>query len=250
MALGSVLVMLVLPCMAMTGAVSEEGSVCAHEWEHYSETRHGAAPVSIILEEATPEYHLYMRETPEAICRLCGAWSESCTRSGSYVPHAYTVQEWEYINDKMDVKFVMLCGVCGYRYEDTVETELICSGEAGSCLFGGICDQRKRAALYSSGLVLPAGDEAYPSEFAAGDKELLYALVYDPSAGTFQPGYRVFCPACGKPRLQSDVAASERFEESWNGLPAMTPDYMLTVGVPEGLPYQMIEQIRNDMNGG
>lgn len=241
-----VLLMVLIGLCSVVCATADSVTDCVHDWVAFDKSVHGIQEDEVWLKEATASHHLYMHRLPTAVCQLCGAREYPDAASGTNVQHAYRVSQWEYAEDGASVRFVMECAVCEFLNEVSIETERIRQGIEESCLLGGACDERKQGTTYSNGMILPVGDEIYPAGFDAGEKEMLYALIYDETGKTFQFAYRLCCPVCGRPRICTDAMPSAEFHEKWNGMQIMTRDYFLTIGMPDNLPYQVIDRIRGE----
>lgn len=222
-------------------------TVCEHQWAAYDMETDGVMQEEVELGEITDEYHMYMRYYPLAVCELCGARQPTQLGSGSYAPHAYTVTQWQWMEERAAAEISLSCGVCQHTYTYELTVQALLAGDGDNCLHGGACDLRQVGYKYENGMILSAGGElGVPFGFEKGERIWDASLIYDPAEKTFLFTSRSYCPVCGRPRTNNAFSPQTGFNPNWSGLPIMTMDYFMTKGVPENLPYQLIDHLRQE----
>ncbi len=223
---------------------------CIHQWVRYDEEKHGVLPTEISEPVIAETYHLYIWRSPTKVCELCGVRDLGEYGSGARVPHAYKVADWKKNEIGDAVQITLACGVCEYVHVYDISLQALLDGTAESCLLGGPCKKGTPGYQYENGLVMYlVRRHPYPDDFYVGERESYTPQIYDPEAQTFLFASREFCPVCGRPQASNTYQPQVEYIESWNGLPIMTMEFFLTNGVPEGLPYQLIDQLRQEAGG-
>ncbi len=239
------ILVLALGVAVLGRAETDADASCVHLWVPYSESINSVLPEEIELSEVTELTHMYMQWMPKEVCSLCGKRMYRGS-SGSEVPHSYTVTQWERIQEGRAVRITLNCGVCQYSYTYEVTVQTLLDGTGKNCLQGGLCDTHKEGYLFENGMILfDTKGYQLPVDFEPGEAIRPMVLVYDPDEQTFLLTERSYCPTCGRPRT-SRFSPQTEFNSNWNGLQIMTMEYFLTNGVPENLPYQLLDQIRQE----
>lgn len=234
-----------LLCCILIGwasALSEDGADCSHQWKDVEDAALVASS-RIEMKAENDVYHVIYRLKPDAVCTICG--QIAYCGSGSYVVHSYVVKEWAR-EEKGMIRIVYECCVCYHVHEVRVELQVVYDGTAESCLYGGKCDLRNVGFMNDRGQVLSNLNISIPNVFETGDMVWLSALIYDNAEGTFLFAGREYCPVCGRARISTRETPTTGFRDRYNGLPIMTEDYFLTVDMPDNLPYQLIDQLRQE----
>lgn len=226
----------------LTGAAEEnDAEACPHSWVPYDQSEHGISQYKVILDRTDPDVHCFVGFYPSSVCEMCGA----CTYTnggGSEAHHAYRVTGCVYDDAGENVTITWLCELCSYERTECVTVQSILSGEHDTCLLGGACDERLISRYMLDGIVL---NGTMPAEWLNAEREWFRAVIYDRETGGFMYESRKYCVVCGRPSVYDDWAEYGPFRENWNGLPIMTLDYFLNVGVPQNMPYRLIDEIRS-----
>ena len=225
-------------------AAAEAVSAHEHQWNVCSNVEQEEFPYLIELVEVTNVSHAYMRYFPVKRCLTCDEIQYG--GSASYAMHSYVVQEYHFQQEKEMIVVTWKCKVCKYQHTEQCEVQLIKEGKMPICLLGGSCEANARGYLYDNGIILPEMMGNVPVEYSGSEKLLLHALIYNEQNQSFLQGYRQYCPLCGRPRIESLSQPTTKFKEKWNGLPIMTEQYFLTVDMPQNLPYQLIDTLRQE----
>ena len=231
----------VLVCVSAEGPVEDN---CAHQWEPFNLTEHGYDPEMVHLVNVDAQRHKYMMPRPSSVCKLCGERLYQGEGTLSNDLHSYIVDEWHELIPGQSVFVTYKCAVCEYMHQVELSYQSICDGSAPSCLFGGACDQKAVGYMTTDGLVLPQGEWILPAELADVEKRWDIAIVYDMQDKTFCFTDREYCAVCGRPRIPETRQTTQVFYTNWNGLPIMTEEYFLEVDMPDNLPYQLIDNLR------
>ncbi len=240
------LLLCLLVGMILSSQLCFAESSCEHIWIPYDQQAHGVLAEEVELFEVNTLSHSYMQRLPKEVCALCGERTYS-GGSAPETPHAYTVTDWERTHEGKAVCITLTCGVCRYVYTYEVALQTLLEENGDNCLHGGTCDTRKSGYLYENGMILfDTKGYFWPVGFEPGEKVLEAMLIYDTAEHTFLYTSRKYCPVCGKPRVSAVSKPQSEFDSDWNGMPIMTMDFFLTDGVPENLPYQLIDQLREE----
>ncbi len=224
----------------------EEAAACVHRWVPYNEALHGILPEEITVRQVDETYHACSRWYPSEVCELCGERTGG-HGGGPWTPHSYTVTDWSWNEAGDAARITLSCGVCQYVYTYELPLAALLTGTDDSCLHGGACDLRQSAQLYENGMILPYGKmDIYRPDLQLGEPQWYISLVYVEERGQYMFTDRVHCPTCGRPRADWYQQLPADYDLEGSGIPMMDEDQFLTVGVPEDLPYQLIDQLREE----
>lgn len=241
-----VTVLLILLLLIVGQCSAETEDACSHQWVPYDVDTHGILPDEIVLTDVDDLYHVYTWYRPSNVCVLCGE-REIESGSGPATPHSYTVTGWEKDAEGYAVRITMTCGVCAYTYVQEIPLQTIRDGSGSSCLQGSACDTRRVGYLYENGLIMSYVDSHnYPVDFEIGEEKQYVALLYGQEKNEYFLTSRVYCPVCGRPRNDGLRTMENGFSSNLNGVPVMEETYFLTDGVPENLPYQLFDRLRQE----
>lgn len=238
------MVLLEMAVCVMLAGVAEESSTdaCLHSWVPYDQAVHGTSQYKTILSRTDPDGHCFVGFYPANVCALCGACAYA-NGGGSYAYHAYRVTGCVYDDAGENVTITWMCELCSYERTESVPVQSILAGEHDTCLLGGACDERMISRYMHDGVIL---DGTMPAEWLNVEKEWFRAVIYDMETGGFMCETRKYCVVCGRPGVYDDGAEYGPFHEQWSGLPVMTLDYFLNAGVPQSMPYRLIDEIRSE----
>lgn len=231
-------------CISMLAIQFVQAEGCQHQWNDVYSARDEYA-TQIVLHTVDDSCHWYMERYASAICVIC---NELLYEGDAWIPaaqHSFVVRDMN-LDVNNDVRVTFVCAVCDYVREEVTALHQLLSGTNQECLLGGQCDPTKVAYLTEKGIILPEALGVVPHSFDAGDKMLYAVLVYNKDTQSFQLASRVHCAVCGRPRINGYQSPSTVFSERWNGLQIMTEDYFLELNMPDNLPYQLIDQLRQE----
>lgn len=224
--------------LGLTGNVLAEGTemtgiVCDHEWVRY----YGSETIAANIEQCNETFHWKVRHVAEEVCKHCGEYGEILRATKSSQPHAYELADWSGTEENISMR--LQCHLCGFQKLIEIEYTAILNAEATPCLNGEPCVIGNRGYLNTQGKIVPWTD-------SVEEQVHLTALIYYAEEKLFRPAGRYYCYVCGRPDYDESVRPESAFKENWNGFPIMTEEYFLTVDMPENLPYQLIDQLREE----
>ncbi len=85
----------------------------------------------------------------------------------------------------------------------------------------------------------------YPVDLEIGERLWNISLVYVEEWGQYMFTAREHCPLCGRPRPHAYQQLPEDYDLEGSGIPMMDEVQFLTDGVPDNLPYQLIDALRS-----
>lgn len=228
--------------LAMNNCYAEDVPVCRHKW--------GTSDFSdwewfVEQEEDNQKSHWLAHYGAQEICSICGEFNGYNRVSAAGQTHVFDVIRCTPLEgDSIEILF--RCRMCEYERCEKTTVQTIVDGTSGSCLLGGECSQNVVGYMNDDGLILPNSMVGELANFDIGEREWFISIIYDPANQTFLLASRDYCPVCGRPRFFSHSDATQIFNERWNGFPIMTEEYFLTVDMPNNLPYQLIDQLREE----
>lgn len=239
----SCIMLLVLTvCLALSGtAETSSTDTCTHAWEAYDELHHGTSLYKAELVKADPDRHWYVGFYPAKVCTICGQGEYARGGStGAY--HAFKVVNYHFDDEEANVTIAWECDLCGYERAEMVTVQSILEGTNETCLLGAECHWQRTSRYMHEGVVL---DGTMPAEWKDVPKEWFRAVIYDMETGRFLCTTRKYCIVCGRPSVNDKSPEYEAFHEKWSGLPIMTLEYFLNEGIPQNMPYRLIDELRS-----
>lgn len=222
----------------LTGYVCAEGdeeadSICDHKWENVFHIE----SIEECIEQGDEEVHWLARYYPTMTCIYCGDYGTHIGGSKSGQPHAYELLEW-YGGEESAI-MLLQCHICGFQKQMEFEYDMILNAPKPPCLTGEPCTRRNRGEMNAQGKIVP---------WVKSDEERvsMSALFYYEEAQTYRPVGRHYCYLCGRPGYEETVRPAPVIKESWIGLTIMTEEEFFSVDMPNNLPYQLIDQLREE----
>lgn len=238
------LIILLLPISLASG---EEP--CEHEWSCF-EPVYGYLAEEVQWTVMDDDCHECVLTVPESICTRCGTRQYSGSIHAIANRHAYFVSDWYDQHDGTKVTITWVCSLCKFERKETVLLETIIDGSGETCLLGGKCDVRRVGYMHEDGYLYDSGATVLPDFTLPNDaKRLFYeaVLAHNGEMGIeLSLVSRTYCSQCGRPSVKPLSGALQSFEEQWSGMGVYTEDAYLQVDMPQNLPYQLIDQLRQE----
>lgn len=238
-------IMVLLACFCVIGNAKAD-SDCLHKWTDFDYGKHGYDPEKVTLEFVDDEYHCYKQSVPTSVCEYCGERMYEGRATATSAVHSFQVKDWNLDADTDELSLCVECAVCKYVREEWCNVQHILEGKVQSCILGGKCDDQNSGYLNQQGSIIASGTWIVPPDFDMGEASGFVAVVYDEEEKIYQFSAREYCPLCGRPRAVLRGWRTPDFREEWDGLPVMSEEDFLTVGMPQDLPYQLIDQLRKE----
>lgn len=242
------LLVLLLPLILASG---EEN--CEHEWTAFNPYEHGYLAEEVQMAAMDDETHQCVLTVPERICMHCGAREYRGSVNSIANRHAYFVSDWCYQNEGAAIEITWACSLCKYERTATIELETVINGSGETCLHGGECDVRHVGYMHEDGYIYDSGVTVLPDLTKPDDaKRLFYEALL---ARNGEMGIelslvcREYCSLCGRPSAIPIAGTLQSFSDQWNGLSVYTEDAYIQQDMPQNLPYQLIDQLRQEAAG-
>lgn len=237
--------LLLLPVICASG---EE--TCAHEWVAFNACTHGYLAEEVQFEPADKDGHQCILNVPESICLSCGSREYSGSAVSVKNRHAYLVKDWHEQNNGAEITITWVCSICAYERTETLTQEMILNGSGETCLHGGKCDVRHVGYMHEDGYLYDSGATVLPDLTKPDDAKRLFCeavLARNGEMGIeLSLVSRTYCSQCGRPSVKPMSWALQSFEEQWSGMGIYTEDAYLRVDMPQNLPYQLIDTLRQE----
>lgn len=244
----SVFLVMIVMSLVMGGCFAESqpgeqgDGECVHQWEFADFSNYQTL---LEQEPGNDKNHWLGHYGSREICGICGEFNGYYRVSASGQSHAFVVTNCtESEADVIEILF--RCRMCEYERSENTLIQTILDGNADTCLLGGACSRNIVGYMNDKGMILPDSMVGVPANYDIGERERFISVIYDPIDQTFLFASRDYCPVCGRARVFAPSYPTPVFNESWYGLPIMTEEYFLTVDMPDNLPYQLIDQLRQE----